>query len=302
MKTRNYSLAAIAITVLASLNAFGQSEKISLRRIPQPNQTVRMKMVQETDMDMTMEGMPAAAGMGPMKMSMKNVTTMTEKNGAADSQGNIQAKITIEEASVDTKMSMNGQTMPAPPSPPNPMLGKEFTVVFDKQGNVVDTKTPSIAGVSEDAFKQIMKSISANLPSTPIGVGETTTAPLDVAIPLPLAGASAMKMDGEIQYKLISLHKDGNDRIATVATTINGKLVSDTDLAGPDGAKIKVSIDIKMSGGGTTLSNLDKGFVKTSESKSTFGGPIRMNGGANGPQLPNMNIHANMKVTITAEN
>src|SRR6516162_3616073 len=121
MKTRYSSFVAIAVTVLTSLNGFGQSEKISLRRIPQPNQTVRMKMVQETDMDMTMEGMPAAAGMGPMKMSMKNVTTMTEKNGAADSQGNIQAKITIEEASLDTKMSMNGRTMPAPPSPPNPM-------------------------------------------------------------------------------------------------------------------------------------------------------------------------------------
>src|SRR6516162_10059604 len=99
MKTRYSSFVAIAVTVLTSLNGFGQSEKISLRKIPQPNQTVRMKMVQETDMDMTMEGMPAAASMGPMKVLMKSVTMMTQKNGPADSQGNILAEVSIDEAS-----------------------------------------------------------------------------------------------------------------------------------------------------------------------------------------------------------
>jgi hypothetical protein len=302
MKTRYCPLVAIAITVLTSLSGFGQSDKISLRRIPLPNQTVRMKMVQETDIDMTMEGMPAAAGVGPMKMSMKNVTRMTQKNGAADSQGNIQAEITIDEASSDTKMSMNGVAMPAPSGPSNPMLGKKFTVVYDKLGNVVDSRTSSIEGVSEDSFKQLMKSFSGNLPGNAIAIGETVTAPLDVAIPLPLAGAGQMKMDGQVQYKLISVEKDGNDRIATIATTFNGKLVTDADVPGPNGSKIKMSIDIKLNGGGTSLSNLDKGFLKSSESKSTFGGPIRMNGGGNGFQLPNMNIQASMKVTLTAEN
>jgi hypothetical protein len=108
-------------------------------------------------------------------------------------------------------------------------------------------------------------------------------------------------MDGQVQYKLISLEKDGNDRIATVTTTINGKLANDTEIPGPNGSKIKMNVDIKMDGSGTTLSNLDKGIVKSSESKSTFGGPIRMSGGA-GLQLPNMTIQANMKVTITSEN
>jgi hypothetical protein len=300
MTTRYSSFVAIAVTVLTSLNGFGQSEKISLRKIPQPNQTVRMKMVQETDMDMTMEGMPAAASMGPMKVWMKSVTTMTQKNGPADAQGNILAEVSIDEASTDSKTSMNGQAMPAPPTPPNPLLGQKFTMTFDKQGDIVDTKFPTIAGLSEDNFKQIMKSFYGNLPSTPIGIGETATAPVDFAIPLPVAGQ--MKLDGQVQYKLISLEKDGDDRIATVTTRINGKVATDIDLPGPNGARMKMSVDIKMDGGGTSLSNLDKGVLKSSESKSTFDGPIRMSGGPNGLPLPNMTIQGNMRITLTGEN
>ena len=252
-------------------------------------------------MDITIEGGPAAAAaLGPMKMSSRNVTSMTQKNGPADSQGNVEAEITVDEAISDSKITMNGRPMPAP-AVANPVAGKTFAVIFDKLGNVVDSKGPSIPGMPEDFMPQMMKSFSGNLPTTPVGIGETAAAPLDIAIPLPLAGAQ-LKMDGEVLYKLLSLGKEGDDRIATIATTINGKLVGDSGIPGPNGTKIQMTLEIKMTGGGTTLSNLDKGFLKSSESQSTFGGPIRMNGGPNAAQLPSMNMQARQKITITAEN
>jgi hypothetical protein len=258
-----------------------------------------MKMVQEMDMEMTMEALTAALP-GPMKVSTKIVTTMTQKTGAADLQGNIEAEVTIDEASSETKTSMNGQPMASTPAT-NPMAGKRFSVVFDKEGRVVDTKFPSIPGLSDDAFKRMTQSFYGNMPTAAIGIGETTAVPLDLAIPLPLPGASEMKMDGEVKYKLVSIETQGGDRIATLDSTIDGKLVSDAELPSPAG-KIKMSIDLKITGAGKAQNNLDKGLVKASESSSTFGGAIRMSGAdPNLPQLPNMNMKATMKMTMTSE-
>jgi len=301
MKFRHYGFTiAAVITCLTSLHAFGQSEKIPLRRLPQPNQTIRMKMVQEMDMAITIEGLPAATGAAaPISVSTKTVTTMTQKTGALDSQGQMESEITVDEATSETKTSIPGQTPPA--SVTNPMVGKKFTVVLDQQGNIVDSKFPDVPGLPADLFNQLMKNLYANLPTTPIGIGETATAPLDYTIPLPLPGAAPLKMNGEVKYKLLSIDKQGGDRIATIDSTIDGKLVSDLEVQSPAG-NIKMNIDFKIDGGGTALSNLDKGFMKSSESNSNLGGAIHMGGGGNLPQLPNMNLRGTIKMTIASEN
>jgi len=300
MKFRHYGFTIPAvITCLTSLHAFGQSEKIPLRRLPQPNQTIRMKMVQEMDMAITIEGLPAATGAAaPISVSTKTVTTMTQKTGALDSQGQMESEITVDEATSETKASIPGQTPPA--SVTNPMVGKKFTVVLDQQGNIVDSKFPDVPGLPGDLFNQLIKNLYGNLPTTPIGIGETATAPLDYTIPLPLPGAAPLKMNGEVKYKLLSIDKQGGDRIATIDSTIDGKLVSDLEVQSPAG-NIKMNIDFKIDGGGTAVSNLDKGFMKSSESNSNLGGAIHMSGGGN-TQLPNMNLRGTIKMTIASEN
>src|SRR5262249_40089093 len=112
--------------------AFAQSEKISLRIVPQPNQVVRMRMIQETDVDMLFDNnssVPANA-MVPVTLATKTVLGFTQKSGAANARGDVEAEITYDEVSFDALM--NGQTMPANDTSRG-FLDKKVTITFEKQ-------------------------------------------------------------------------------------------------------------------------------------------------------------------------
>jgi len=95
------------------------------------------------DMAITIEGLPAAAGpAGPISVSTTTVTTMTQKTGAFDSQGQIESEITVDEAPSETKASTPGQ--PSPASVTNPIVGKKFTVVLDQHGNPPGVLGPNV--------------------------------------------------------------------------------------------------------------------------------------------------------------
>src|SRR5262249_39288187 len=112
MNTFGRLLAAIAIGIacMAPLTAFAQSEKVTLKMIPEPNQTIRMKMAQDVEIEMSFEGAPSAENLpGPMKMVAKTVFAITQKVGAPDKQGNFVSEMTYDEFS--SEMTMNGQPM-----------------------------------------------------------------------------------------------------------------------------------------------------------------------------------------------
>ena len=296
-----FTIAVAAACLGSATHASAQFEKIAVRNPPRPNQTIRMRMVQEGDMKMSMEGLPAGAppGLGAMHMVTKNIMLMTQKIGPADAQGNVTAETTFDQISAEA--TMNGQPSSAAP-PKNPLEGQTITVVYDKQGSIVDTKLLSVSGVPMDTFKQMMESFYGKVPTAMIGIGETATVPLDFTIPLPIPGAAQqMKMNGEVKYKLVSIDKEAAGRIATFDQTTDGKLVSDLDIPGPNGA-MKMSMDFKLNGTGKAVNNIDAGFVKQSESTSTITGTLRINGGANGPTNMNMSMQGIQKVTITGEN
>jgi hypothetical protein len=280
--------------------AFVQSEKITIKMVPEPNQTVRMRMVQEMEMEMAFEGNvpPELAARGPMKMAMKTAFAMTQKVGAPNKQGNIESEVTYDE--VSTEATMNGQPMPLGDEV-GKFAGKKLTATFDKQGNLTDFKIPPGLGLPEESFKQMLKSFYGNLPATSIVVGGTVSTPLDFTIPLPMPGAAPMKMDGQVNYKLVSVEKEPDGRIARFDQTIDGKMVSQMEIPSPNG-NVKMSIDFKMNGGGDLLMNVDKGVVKSSEVKSTFGGKIKMAGESSDTKLPDINLQGTMKVTITGGN
>src|SRR5262245_888518 len=105
-------LAAFAVASLASTTAPAQSDKITIRMAPAPNHTVRMRLIQEMEMEMTCQGnSPLAAAMsGPMKMLMTTVLAMTQKVGAPDAQGNVESEVTYDEMS--SEATINGQSIP----------------------------------------------------------------------------------------------------------------------------------------------------------------------------------------------
>jgi hypothetical protein len=199
---------------------------------------------------------------------------------------------------VQSDATMNGQPGPGG-NLGDRFKGKTMAVTFDKLGAVVSVKVPDV-GLAEQVFKEMLKSMYGNLPSTAIAVGETATVPLDFAIPIPVPGASPMKMQGDVKYTLASIETTPAGRVARFEHVMDGRMVNDVDMPGPTG-KGQMSLDFKMNGGGTMLTNLDKGIVGSSETTATFDGTFRI-GGPNTPQVPPMSVHGKMKSTMTSAN
>ena len=291
---------ALALALFASVTMFAQSEKIRFKMVPEPNQTVRMRAVQDMELNMSFESETPPDGSlpEPMKMVARSVFAMTQKVGAPDKEGNVSAEVTYDE--VSSEMLINGQPLQIGDKV-DKFIGKKITTTFNSRGEMIDLKIPPDLGLPEESLKQLLKSIYGNLPQTPLGVGEVAAAPLDFTIPLPIPGAPPMKIDGLIKSTLVSVEKDATSRTAKFDQTMDGKLVGDLEVPGPTG-RVKMSFDFKLNGGGGMLMNVDKGFLKSSDSKMTFGGKLKMAGESGATNLPTINFQGTMKVTVTGSN
>jgi len=291
---------ALGLALFAPITLFAQSEKIRFKMVPEPNQTVRMRAVQDMELGMSFESeTPSADALPePVKMVARAVFALTQKVGAPDKEGNVSAEVTYDE--VSSELLINGQPMQIGDKVDN-FIGKKITATFNSRGEMIDLKVPPDLGLPEESFKQLLKSIYGNLPQTPLGVGEVATAPLDFTIPLPVPGAPPVKIDGQIKSTLVSIEKDATGRTAKFDQTVDGKMGGDMEVPAPTG-QIKMSLDVKLNGGGAMVMNVDKGFLKSSDSKMTFGGKLKMAGESSATKLPTINFQGTMKVTVTGSN
>jgi hypothetical protein len=302
MKNPHYRslIIALGLALFASITAFAQSEKIKFKMVPEPNQTVRMRAVQDLELNMSFESETPSEGAlpDPVKMMARAVFALTQKVGAPDKEGNVIAEVTYDE--VSSELMMNDQPMQIGDKVDN-FIGKKIMATFNSRGEMIDLKVPPDLGLPEESFKQLLKSVYGNLPETPLGVGDVATAPLDFTIPLPIPGARPLKIDGLIKFTLVSVEKDATGRTAKFDQTMDGKVVSDMDVPGPIG-QIKMSLDFKLNGGGGMVMDVDKGFLKSSDSKMTFGGKLKMAGESGATKPPTINFQGTMKVTVTGSN
>ena len=281
---------AAAVLVCLATPAFAQSERINIRQAPRPDQTVKMTMNQGMDMDLTIDGLPA--GGGPVKMAMRMILEMTQKTGTARPDGSYDSELTYGQ--FHTTIEMNGQPLPGV-APPNQLEGKTLTVTYDRNGQITDVKDSAGGGIATDAVRQMLRSFSANLPVSTIAVGETVTTPLEFSIPLPIPGGGApMKMSGETKMKLVSVNNDGGSRVARFESTSDGKISTGQS----DPAAGGVNIDLTLGGGGTTLIDIDKGVMRSGETRATFSGKV--SGGTAAPALPGITMQGTMTVTIAS--
>jgi hypothetical protein len=288
--TRIRVVAAAVATLLTTSALFAQSEKVSIRMAPRPDQTVRLSMLQEMDFDVSFDG-AAPPGAMPMKMVMRSTMRMTQRIGALKPDGSVDAQLSYDEVRVE--MSMNGQTMPADAG--NALAGKTIGVTYNRNGEIVDVKDVPGLGLTPDAFKQLMGSFMGNLPGTALAIGETTTAPLNMALPIPLPSLGQMNVTGNTTLTLASIDKDAQGRSARFDSVVDGKMVS--DLPSPDGQG-KASLSFTIGGNGTTVMDLDRGVVRSSLSTSTFDGKVNVAGAVG---LPGMNMRGTIKVTVTSQ-
>jgi len=292
-------LMLLVIVCCISAAAFAQSEKVSLRMPPRPNQLVHVNVVQETEMEVSFEGNSLPPGVtGPMKVVTKVTIALTQKTGSANAQGDIEAELTYDEVRSDS--TMNGQPM-ARNNAADSFTGKKLAVTFDKLGSVVNVKVPADVGLPEESFKQMLKSMYGNLPDTSLALGESATVPLDFTIPLPLPGAAPLKMQGDVKHTLASIETTPAGRIAKFDHVMDGNVVSDIEMSLPTG-KVQLTVDFKMNGGGAMLTNVDKGVLASSETTANFDGTFRISGGSNAPSIPPMSLHGKTKSTTTSTN
>jgi hypothetical protein len=291
-----FIVAAAIVSCLIASPVLAQPEKVSVRMAPRPGQTIHMTMSQDMDFEMSFDGASPVAGLTePMKMLMRSTIAMTQKSGMQRADGTWDVELTYDK--VQSDITMNGQSLAAGATD-SQLVGKTIVMTYNRTGEIVDVKGLPAAGLTDDAFKQMIGSLYGNLPVTALSVGETTVAPLDFALPLPVPGAAGMKMIGETKMKLVSIDKDAQGRSARFDSTLNGKVVS--EIASPDGTS-KVTLDFQMGGEGSTVMDLDKGVVRSSLSTSTFDGRVGTPGGAAPAALPPMKMRGTMKVTMSSK-
>lgn len=299
MKNNDYRspIVALCLTLFASLTAFAQSEKIAIKMVPEPNQTVRMKTIQDVEIEISFEGDSSSedALPSPMKMRAKTVFALTQKVGAPDKDGNVVSELIYDD--VSSEMTMNGQPMLLGDAD-RKFIGKKVLTTF-RQGEMIDIQIPPDLGLSEEAFKKMLKPFYGDLNQTALGVGEIATTPLDFTVPLPVPGAPPLKVDGQIKYTLASVEKGAMGRIAKFNQTIDGKMAADVEVPLPTG-KVTMNADFNLNGGGDVVMNVEKGTMESTHSKITFGGKLKMANDSSATKSPTINMQGTMKTTATA--
>jgi hypothetical protein len=109
------------------------------------------------------------------------------------------------------------------------------------------------------------------LPAVALGVGEAVRVPLNLTLPIPVPSAAPMSMAGQQTFTLLSVGRDGSERIATFGQTLDAKVAQSMAMPGSNGSAT-MTLDFKTAGNGTTQWNLDRGYVMSSDVTSTVDG------------------------------
>ena len=272
--------------------------KISLYLTPKPGQTVKLRMLSETDLEMSFDGSaaPDQPALPLMKMQMKSVTAFTQKTGALDKQNRFEMELTYDD--VSGKMTMNDNELPLGDEMAK-LKGKKIKVTMDQNGNVFNVQAPKETQMDGTAFKELLKSLYGALPTDPIAIGETATIPLTMALPLP--GAGPINLQGSSKVKLVAVEKDGAHQIAKLETTADAQINALMDFPGPNGPS-KSKMEFSMTGGGPSSVNLSNGMVKTNEITMKLQGKISPATESADAKMPTMVLKGTVKTTVTGAN
>jgi hypothetical protein len=283
-----FPLAIASFLVPAALLA-AQPDRLTINLAPAPNQTVSQRMT--TDMVMTSEMDTAGTAMpssGPQNVVMKTTMEMTLAIGPTDNAGHYSGRGTLDTISLTG--TLNGTPMPIP-MPVNGLVGTAFTFKYDDQGKIVDVDIENApAMLAAVPLKQMLTTAMSSASPMTLAVGESITVPAMMNMPIPPAGQSGaafgMTVKGETMYTLTSITFDGADRIAHLATRMNGAITNASAPAGGKGPSIQS--DTKLTGEGTLDINVDRGIVLRNEQRMTTDSTMH----AEGPKaMPSVRTH-----------
>jgi hypothetical protein len=282
MTHRSLVLASI---VLPTAMLAAQTERITVRMAPAPNQTIHLRTTQQ--MVMTIDAqMPAGSAVpglsGPVTMTM--AIDSTSAVGPTDSDGHYSAKMSIDHAT--STIVMNGKPMPLPAmfdAAAKPVI----VFSYDQDGKVIDvTVDGMLAGPAIDGIKQLMTRALQTIAPLTLSVGESVTIPTAVSLPLP-GGAAPAGVTAETRYTLTAVTFDGADRIAHLTTHMTTAMGPGPDTPPPGSPGMNMTMT--MTSDGTSDVNVDRGIVVHGDQQMTMAGSMRAGPGP-------MTIHGTISI------
>jgi hypothetical protein len=287
MKLRLFALSSL---ILPAALAGAQTDRVTVRMAPAPNQTLHLRTTQDTEMTTEAE---AAAGsdtsIPPMTMSVRTVVDTTSAVGPTDNDGRYRARMTID--TISATATMNGREMPLPTLATD-AAKQVITFSYDENGKVIDVSAGDSTGAAIDAARQILMRAFATVAPMTLAVGESVTLPTALNLPMPSGGpAVPMGVTGKTRYTLTSVTFDGADRVAHL-TSHTTSTMSQEPSSAPAGPA--VAFDMTMTGDGKSDVNVDRGIVVHAEQRSTIEGTMRA--GKSGPAMQNMHVRGTFTV------
>lgn len=271
-----------------------QTAPLTIRLTPTANQTLHMRMGQQTTFEIEpVDGAPAPIPLPAMTLGMTMTIVATLDVGAADDQGRVEARLTYDDIKAD--ITMNGVPSPMPANPVAQMAGRVFTLVYDREGQIVDFKA-DVWDATYDAIKPMLSAMSNTLGATgsvTLAVGETVARPMTLALPFPNA-ATPGGLSAEMRFTLNSLTSEGSGRIAHLATAITGQMKQ------PLPGSVAAAMVMQMTGSGTMDVNVDRGFVKSSEQRITLNAAIDRPADGAVP-VPPLRMHGTITISQSTE-
>ena len=286
MRARVFAVAFLAL--VPTLTA--QSERLTIRMAPAPNQTIREQMTIVVAMTTTPRlSSSDSPSVPPEQGEMKTTMDLTSTVGPIDRRGEYDARVVIEHATMTA--TSNGQVDPAPTSPAR-VDGVEPTVAFhyDSQGRMTGAIVESDTGAVDTAVTRAMSAMLATVAPITLSIGETVTVPMEMKVPLP-ADAGRLSTLGETRLTLTSVSFEGADRIAHLAlkmtTFINQYSIG---ASGP-----QMADEMRTMSEGKMDVNIDRGIVLHNEQTTTIGD---QSSASLKPENPRGSIRATVTVSM----
>jgi hypothetical protein len=261
------TLLTFTFAAVTALTAAGQpARKITIGGRPSPGQDIRLNIVQDADLTMKPAAAAADAPTGSMHLKAKTTTVVTQKVGTPDAQGALKVDMTYED--VSQEMSMNDQ--PAPPEAAAnaaKLKGKTLSMTLDASGEVVDVTPPADFPLPQGMIKEMLKQALGLMPRQELAIGESVSAPFQMAMPVPVSGGEPPQLKGTLVSKLTGISGSPGSEVAALEQIVDASV--DATMPGQSG---DVAIKMTVKGNGTTDWDVKGSIVKASRMTTQING------------------------------
>jgi hypothetical protein len=285
-----FRLLALVSLLIPGTLVSAQSERVTVRMAPAPNQTLHLRTTQDMAMTTETSG-DGSAPFSAMAVKLHNVVDVTSAVGPTDNDGHYTAKMTID--SIVATATMNGRELPLP------MVAAEaakqvITFSYDDHGKVIDVALDeSSGGAPAEMLKQIMTRAFATVEPMTLSVGESVTVPTALNLPLPAGGPVApIGIQGETHYTLTSVTFDGADRIAHLTSHTTNTINRGSTSPVPAGSPFALALT--MTADGKSDVNVDRGIVLHAEQQGTIEAAV--GGPTTEQKTPNVGVHGTFTI------